>query len=186
LRSRQRDKERLEAKTLQPGGREQQEEAVPPVSRSGPSLEDAGSPKAEKRTIAPIWSQAKAKWLLAMALAVALITGICVIWFAAHKERTANLFTPTPTPSRIRTTEQEAEAAFNRGLDAFKRGTSNNWNFNVDDLNNAISDFTEAIRLNPKFADAYYNRGNIYAREGKSYLATAYFAKADELKKTGR
>ena len=30
----------------------------------------------------------------------------------------------------------------------------------------AIADYTQAIRLNPNYALAYYNRGNVYYRKG--------------------
>ena len=34
------------------------------------------------------------------------------------------------------------------------------------DHDKAIADFTEAIRLNPKYAEAYYNRGFAYGKKG--------------------
>jgi tetratricopeptide (TPR) repeat protein len=47
----------------------------------------------------------------------------------------------------------------------------------------AIDEYTEAIRLKPDYADAYYNRGNAYVGQGKLDKAIADFAKAEELKK---
>jgi Flp pilus assembly protein TadD len=46
----------------------------------------------------------------------------------------------------------------------------------------AISDFTEAIRIDPNSPDAYNNRGNAYLRTGKRAKANADFATAKRLK----
>jgi len=45
----------------------------------------------------------------------------------------------------------------------------------------AISDFTEAIRLNPNYAKTYYNRGVSYDEKGEQEKADADFGKAQEL-----
>jgi tetratricopeptide (TPR) repeat protein len=45
----------------------------------------------------------------------------------------------------------------------------------------AIADFTEAIRLDPKAADAYYNRGNAYGHKGDTEKAKADFDQAKRL-----
>jgi len=41
---------------------------------------------------------------------------------------------------------------YNRGINYSKKG----------DTDRAIADYTEAVRLDPKYADAYGNRGNAY------------------------
>ena len=46
----------------------------------------------------------------------------------------------------------------------------------------AIEDYTEAIALNPKFAEAYYQRGLAYSKKGEIKLAIADYTKAIELK----
>jgi Flp pilus assembly protein TadD len=91
---------------------------------------------------APGGTRAKTKWLLAVV--VALIAG--VTWFAVHREPGGVFLvpTPTPTPTSTPTAEAGANAAFNRGNDK------------------AISDYTEAIRLRPDDADAYFLRGHAY------------------------
>jgi Flp pilus assembly protein TadD len=45
----------------------------------------------------------------------------------------------------------------------------------------AIADFDQAIRLNPNFADAFYNRGNAYGRKGQPDRAIADFDQAIRL-----
>ena len=45
----------------------------------------------------------------------------------------------------------------------------------------AITDFTEAIRINPDLAEAYYNRGVAHRKLGNDVKADADFAKAKEL-----
>ena len=49
------------------------------------------------------------------------------------------------------------------------------------DHDKAIADFTEAIRLNPKLAQAYYNRGMIYRKKGDHDKAIADFTEAIRL-----
>jgi len=45
---------------------------------------------------------------------------------------------------------------FNRGLEYLKKG----------DYENAIKDFTRALKINPKYADAYNGRGAAYSAMG--------------------
>ena len=53
---------------------------------------------------------------------------------------------------------------------------------NQGNYDKAISDFTEAIRLDPQFAPAYYNRGTAYLHKGDHAKANADFATARRLK----
>ncbi len=48
-------------------------------------------------------------------------------------------------------------------------------------LDNAIADYTQAIRLNPKLAKAYYDRGLAYERKAEKSKAAADFAEARKL-----
>jgi tetratricopeptide (TPR) repeat protein len=74
--------------------------------------------------------------------------------------------------------EQQAIDARNSGLSHFENG----------EYDNAIADFTEAIRLNPKLAEAirlspeyalaYTARGTAYARKGKHDLAIDDYTEA--------
>jgi tetratricopeptide (TPR) repeat protein len=72
--------------------------AVPPILKPSLSREGASSPRAKDFTIAPSRSQAQTKRLIVVALAVAVVTGITLIWLATHKERPFALIVPTPTP----------------------------------------------------------------------------------------
>jgi tetratricopeptide (TPR) repeat protein len=45
----------------------------------------------------------------------------------------------------------------------------------------AISDYTEAIRLNPQDAGAYFSRSSAYEQIGKKFKAKEEFAKAKKL-----
>jgi tetratricopeptide (TPR) repeat protein len=65
----------------------------------------------------------------------------------------------------------KAEAEFNKGVDFSDR----------EDQATAIACYTEAIRKNPDFAGAYFNRGVTYGRLGNDVKADADFAKAKEL-----
>ena len=61
-----------------------------------------------------------------------------------------------------------AEEYFNRGLANDKQG---NWS-------EAISNYTNAIKINPNFAAAYFNRGNAYYNNGNYDLAISDYTKA--------
>ena len=52
---------------------------------------------------------------------------------------------------------------------------------NKGEFNEAITDYTKAIRLNPKFAVAYHNRGEAYKAKGDTTTAKADFDQAKEL-----
>jgi Flp pilus assembly protein TadD len=49
------------------------------------------------------------------------------------------------------------------------------------DFDAAITDYTEAIRLNPEDPDAYYNRGVAHSQLGNKSQAAADHQKAREL-----
>ena len=52
---------------------------------------------------------------------------------------------------------------------------------NKGEYDRAISDFTEAIRLDPKLASAYYNRGIAYENKGEHDKAIADYTEAIRL-----
>ena len=54
------------------------------------------------------------------------------------------------------------------------------------DFDKAIADCTEAIRLDPKWAEAYYDRGSAYEKKGDKAKAEADFAQAKKLGYKGK
>ena len=64
--------------------------------------------------------------------------------------------------------EAAAVAYFNRGV---TRG-------NQGDIDRSITDFSKAIRLNPRYFEAYFNRGVGYGKNGNTDAAIADFTKA--------
>ncbi|MGB9742145.1 MAG: tetratricopeptide repeat protein, partial [bacterium] len=60
---------------------------------------------------------------------------------------------------------EEAEQYFRLGNEAVARARF------IKDLEKAIQYYTRAIELNPKFAKAYNNRGNVYYDKGEFDLA---------------
>jgi tetratricopeptide (TPR) repeat protein len=65
--------------------------------------------------------------------------------------------------------ELDSEAYFLRAVDR------------SDNSDEEIADYTEAIRLNPQFVDAYNNRGEVYFARGNYPAALADFEKADAI-----
>ena len=53
--------------------------------------------------------------------------------------------------------------------------------YDLGQYERAIQDYNEAIRLDPKDADAYYNRGIAYGKLGRSVEAERDIAKAEEI-----
>ena len=121
-------------------------------------------------------SQAKTKRLPTAAVAIALITGIGAIWFAVQRERSVALVAPAskPNPTPMATPSPTSTPVPLPIPIAIPTPTK------------AIADYTAAIRLNPRDADAYYNRGLSYKSKGKLRKAKADFAKANQLNKPGQ
>ena len=81
---------------------------------------------------------------------------------------------PTQTPVASPPTSQRSLSAkeyFNRAREKSKKG----------DKEGAISDYKEAIHLNPNYSAAYYNRGLIKRERGKRQEALADFRKSLKL-----
>jgi tetratricopeptide (TPR) repeat protein len=55
------------------------------------------------------------------------------------------------------TESKDAEFYFNRGFTSHEKGQ----------YDQAISDYTKALEINPKLAEAYLNRGGAYAKKGQ-------------------
>jgi tetratricopeptide (TPR) repeat protein len=64
-----------------------------------------------------------------------------------------------------------AEAYLGRGTEYYRKG----------DIDQAMADYTEAIRLSPNYAKAYYNRGGAYADTGDFDKSFAEYNEAARL-----
>ena len=51
----------------------------------------------------------------------------------------------------------------------------------LEAYDHAMSDYNSAIRLAPNYADAYFNRGNLFVRVGEFYQAIANYDAAIHL-----
>jgi tetratricopeptide (TPR) repeat protein len=115
----------------------------------------AESPPPIAQTKGPKKQKPWANRALLAVLALILIAG--VIWFAGrnHSRTETVLVKPTPTPTPTATiSPPSSDAAFysSRGEDFYQR----------KDYDKAISEYDEAIRLDPNFAEAYNRRGAAY------------------------
>ena len=77
----------------------------------------------------------------------------------------------TDEKSLCRDATPDASALANRGNSYNSKG----------DYDCAIADYSEAIRLNPKFAEAFNNRGYSYANKGDYHRAIADYSEAIRL-----
>jgi tetratricopeptide (TPR) repeat protein/formylglycine-generating enzyme required for sulfatase activity len=176
------EKQRLEAETRQKEGKERLEAEKREKGRlKAESSESKGTiqPPSQNREPSqvktPTVVQSKgstnrkplARMTLFAALLVILVVGL--IWFASRRGREEapvipepTGFTPAPAPAGMATPELTPAPSVNARSDPGfynNRGLSY---FNKKEYDKAISDYNEAIRLQPNHAAAYNNRGNAY------------------------
>jgi len=94
---------------------------------------------------------------------VALIVALLATGVAVAQDATAQ---ETPLPN--------AEAYYNRGIAYSKKGDS-------VALDRAIADYTQAIKLDPKFVQAYAIRGYTFSQQGRYDRAIADYTQAIKL-----
>jgi serine/threonine-protein kinase len=113
-------------------------------------------------------------WLMLLGVGVLLVAGGIGVTIlvrrlppAAHPSAAATGATvatePTATPLKSTVRADDAERWFRRGNELFEK----------KEYDEAIAAYTEAIRLNPKHAAAYYSRGSAHARNGNTISAEA-------------
>jgi tetratricopeptide (TPR) repeat protein len=103
--------------------------------------------------------------LLGLALLVwfcFMLSVVCFLWWLVPKIG-AWLSGSPPSP-----TQETVEGHFGRGNDLFSE----------EHYEQAIIEYTNAIKLDPKFAGAYYNRGVTYSKKEQYELAIADYSKA--------
>jgi tetratricopeptide (TPR) repeat protein len=153
LEAEQREKQRLETEQLekrrleaeQREEKERQKARGPAQGETPPTIQGQGSAVLKSLTLrAPL-----------VVLALILIVGL--IWFVGSKRnyvgREAALGTPMPTPTATLSPVSPGPAFYIHRGDTYR---------DAKDYDKAISDYNEAIRLNPNDASAYYNRALAY------------------------
>ncbi len=79
---------------------------------------------------------------------------------------------PSTSPSVIKDSPSAYTVFLEKGLEKFDK----------KDFQGAITDFSEAIKLKPDYAEAYYNRGNAYSELADNNKAITDFSEAIKLK----
>jgi len=116
-------------------------------------------------------------------------------YFDAAMDRLRSRFLKQPVPGEISPTPPGEESVVQRKIERVDSQTrptktqlaaedhlrQGKMRFYKDDLEGAIAAYTEAIRLNPQFADAYYCRGMAYYEQGDMDRAVADYSEATRL-----
>jgi tetratricopeptide (TPR) repeat protein len=83
---------------------------------------------------------------------------------------------PTPQKTKIYTRTASAERFYDSGVE----------NVQLGKYEDAVADFTQAIKINPQYIEAYKYRGLICSQLGYEYRATADLTKAAKLERQYR
>ncbi|NET26390.1 tetratricopeptide repeat protein [Okeania sp. SIO1I7] len=110
-------------------------------------------------------------WLLAKMTIISIFIGI-IADTADILDRFKGLFPTQTTNNATLSQTQDAKDYYNRG----------NVYRNQGEYEKAITEFNQAIRLNPKFAEPYYGRGGVYFDQGKYEKAIADYSESIRLK----
>lgn len=113
------------------------------------------------------------------AIGLTLLLGITASAGAAQSDLTACQREESLAENRIETCSRviadQDQIPEIRAEAYLKRGSAQE---DLDNLSEAIEDYTQAIKLNPEYRALYHYRGLAYQRDGKSDLAIADFSEA--------
>jgi tetratricopeptide (TPR) repeat protein len=109
----------------------------------------------------PTFAQNSLGWGF-LVLFLLMLSAMCFLWWSIPKIG-AWLSGSPPSP-----TQETVEGHFGRGNDLFSE----------EHYEQAIIEYTNAIKLDPKLAGAYYNRGVTYSKKEQYELAIADYSKA--------
>jgi tetratricopeptide (TPR) repeat protein len=162
---------KLRSRASMPKATDPPEDLKTVVRRNALRITDASFNDDCKRLTPAIERDSRDSLNVAMFVVLASILVVESIWFAVAKfnfsGRHAALVTPTPSPTATPTTEftpaSTVRPLFFRDAVFYKKC---GWNvYQSRHYDKAISHYTEAIRLNPNYVNAHYNRGVAYGNK---------------------
>ena len=137
------------------------------------------------------------RWGLLSIVFLSIVTGCTILpsQIQAPVKQTPTNLTPTPVSTPVQTANSKkakaTQSAVQKGATAKPAATVNSKaialnNRGVEkvakaDYNGALRDFNQAIKLSPKFPEAYLGRGTVYSIQGKRTTAIQEFTRAIKL-----
>ena len=135
--------------------------------RPTPSPNNSGVPSSSSQN--QLTSRRRLFFALISIIAMAIML-VLTMKFFTQKPQSPTLSNNNQNPSSLPTVTLDAEAYYNRGLDKYL----------LRDNQGAIEEYNQAIQINPRYAEAYINRGNAKSALGDP-SAAADLQKAAEL-----
>jgi Tfp pilus assembly protein PilF len=125
-----------------------------------------------------LYRRPKRFWIFPTVVLVGFLLVLClglVAWLRNQNEPDVDYGLRAFNQEEPVTPDRQADVSFNHGLDALRK----------EDNNRAVECFSESIRLNPRFADAYHNRGLAHFRNQSFDAALADLDQAVHLTPKG-